>query len=75
VSHLIGWYTPYEFYLKKEGNCADHSIFTCYVLNYHNRVAYNVYINFLDPGPLAGAHSITVFESNKAIDRPSWMGS
>jgi len=31
-----GAYTPYEFYIKKEGDCVDFSIFSCYVLHYHD---------------------------------------
>ena len=57
-----GMYTPYEFYLKKEGDCLDYAVFSCYVLNYHDYVVYNVYIKFLyEPGETE-AHAITVFE-------------
>jgi len=63
-----GIYTPYEFYLKKEGDCADYSVFSCYVLHYHDYVVYSVCIYFLyEPGEPAG-HAITVFE-HKATDQ------
>ena len=58
VTH-IGRYTPYEFFLKKEGDCADYSIFSCYVLHYHDYNVYSVYIEFFNE--LSG-HVITVFE-------------
>jgi len=63
-----GIYTPYEFYLKKEGDCADYSVFSCYVLHYHDYVVYSVCIYFLhEPGETEG-HVITVFE-HKATDQ------
>jgi len=55
----IGIYTPYEFFLKKEGDCADYSVFSCYVLHYHNYVAYSVRIDFFN---VFSDHVITVFE-------------
>ena len=42
-----GAYTPYEFYIGKEGDCVDFSIFSCYVLNYHDYTVYSVPIFFL----------------------------
>ena len=55
----IGIYTPYEFYLKKEGDCADYAVFSCYVLHYHNYVVYSVKIDFSNEFL---NHVITVFE-------------
>lgn len=60
-----GIYTPYEFYLRKEGDCADYSVFSCYVLHYHDRIAYSVIMLFSD---VEYGHAITVFESKKDID-------
>ena len=63
----IGRYTPYEFFLKKEGDCADYSIFSCYVLHYHNYVVYSVRIQFFNE---FSGHVITVFaHKNTDIDQ------
>ena len=37
-----GKYTPYEFYIGKEGDCVDFGIFSCYVLHYHGYIVYSV---------------------------------
>ena len=63
-----GAVTPYEFYLKKEGDCGDYACFNCYVLHYNGYVVYWVYIAFkYEPGEPQG-HAITVFE-HKATDQ------
>jgi hypothetical protein len=54
-----GVYTPYEFYIKKEGDCADFGIFSCYVLNYHDYIVYSVPIFFLNE---SAGHLLTIFE-------------
>jgi len=54
----IGIYTPYDFFLKKEGDCADYGVFSCYVLHYHNYVAYSVRIDFFN---VFSDHVITIF--------------
>jgi hypothetical protein len=54
-----GVYTPYEFYIMKEGDCTDFGIFSCYVLNYHDYMVYSVPIYFLNE---SAGHLITVFE-------------
>ena len=54
-----GAYTPYEFYIKKEGDCVDFSIFSCYVLHYHDYNVYSVPIFFLNE---SAGHLLTVFE-------------
>lgn len=54
-----GIYTPYEFYIKKEGDCADFGIFSCYVLHYHDYNVYSVPIFFLNE---SGGHLLTIFE-------------
>ena len=54
-------YTPYEFYIKKEGDCVDFGIFNCYVLHYHDYNVYSVPIFFLNDYESAG-HLLTVFE-------------
>ena len=51
-------YTPYEFYIKKEGDCVDFSIFSYYVLHYHNYVVNSVRIQFFNE---SSGHIITVF--------------
>jgi len=52
-------YTPYEFYIGKEGDCVDFSIFSCYVLHYHDYNVYSVPIFFLNE---SAGHLLTVFE-------------
>ena len=52
-------YTPYEFYIKKEGDCTDFGIFSCYILHYHDYIVYSVPIFFLNE---SAGHLITVFE-------------
>ncbi len=52
-------YTPYEFYIEKEGDCVDFSIFSCYVLHYHDYNVYSVPIFFLNK---SAGHLLTVFE-------------
>jgi len=54
-----GAYTPYEFYIGKEGDCVDFSIFSCYVLHYHDYNVYSVPIFFLNE---SSGHLLTVFE-------------
>ena len=56
-----GTYTPYEFYIKKEGDCVDFGIFNCYVLHYHDYNVYSVPVFFLNDYESAG-HLLTVFE-------------
>jgi len=52
-------YTPYEFYIKKEGDCVDFGIFNCYVLHYHDYNVYSVPIFSLNE---SAGHLLTVFE-------------
>jgi len=66
-----GKYTPYEFYLKKEGDCADYATFNCYVLHYNDYEVYWVYIDFANPN--MASHAIAVFE-HKATDNYWWWG-
>jgi len=54
-----GVYTPYEFYIGKEGDCVDYSLFSCYVLHYYDYVVYSVPIFFINE---SSGHLITVFE-------------
>ena len=54
-----GAYTPYEFFTKKEGDCVDFSIFSCYVLHYHDYNVYSVPVFFLSKSV---GHLLTVFE-------------
>ena len=54
-----GAYTTYEFYIGKEGDCVDFSIFNCYVLHYHEYNVYSVPIFFLNE---SAGHLLTVFE-------------
>jgi len=63
VYHL--WlYTPYEFYLKKKGDCADYAVFNCYILNYHGYDTYSVQITYKNilKHP---QHVIAVFKNNR----------
>jgi len=53
-----GAYTPYEFYIGKEGDCVDYTVFSCYVLHYHNYGVYSVRIEFFNESL---ARVITVF--------------
>ncbi len=66
-----GAYTPYEFYNKKEGDCVDFSIFSCYVLHYHDYNVYSVPIFFLNE---SSGHLLTVFEY-KDTDADWYWGS
>ena len=66
-----GAYTPYEFYIGKEGDCVDFSIFSCYVLHYHDYVVYSVPILFLNE---SAGHLLTVFEY-KDTDADWYWGS
>ena len=66
-----GAYTPYEFYIGKEGDCVDFSIFSCYVLHYHDYVVYSVPILFLNE---SAGHLLTVFEY-KDTDANWYWGS
>jgi hypothetical protein len=52
-------YTPYEFYIGKEGDCVDFSIFSCYVLHYHDYNVYSVPIFFLNE---SSGYLLTIFE-------------
>ena len=54
-----GAYTPYEFSIGKEGDCVDFSIFSCYVLHYHDYNVYSVPIFFLNEPE---GHLLTIFE-------------
>jgi len=54
-----GAYTPYEFYIGKERDCVDFSIFSCYVLHYHDYNVYSVPVFFLNK---SAGHLLTVFE-------------
>ena len=64
-------YTPYEFYIKKEGDCVDFGIFNCYVLHYHDYNVYSVPIFFLNE---SSGHLLTVFEY-KDMDADWYWGS
>jgi len=66
-----GAYTPYEFYINKEGDCVDFSIFSCYVLHYHDYNVYSVPIFFLNE---SAGHLLTVFEY-KDTDADWYWGS
>lgn len=66
-----GAYTPYEFYIGKEGDCVDFSIFSCYVLHYHEYNVYSVPIFFLNE---SAGHLLTVFEY-KDTDADWYSGS
>ena len=66
-----GAYTPYEFYIGKEGDCVDFSIFSCYVLHYHDYNVYSVPIFFLNE---SAGHLLTVFEY-KDTDADWYWGS
>jgi hypothetical protein len=68
-----GTYTPYEFYIKKEGDCVDFGIFNCYVLHYYDYNVYSVPIFFLNDYEFAG-HLLTVFEY-KDTDADWYWGS
>jgi len=58
-----GKYTPYEFYLFREGDCGDYACFVCYILNYHD---YDV--NFVGMQASDSGHGIAVFKNkNKEI--------
>jgi len=54
-----GAYTPYEFYIKKEGDCVDFGIFSCYVLHYHDYNVYSVPVFFISK---SAGYLLTVFE-------------
>jgi hypothetical protein len=64
-------YTPYEFYIGKEGDCVDFGIFSCYVLHYHDYNVYSVPIFFLNE---SAGHLLTVFEY-KDTDADWYWGS
>jgi len=66
-----GKYTPYEFYIKKEGDCVDYGIFSCYVLHYHDYIVYSVPLLFLNE---SACHLLTVFEY-KDTDADWYWGS
>ena len=68
-----GAYTPYEFSIKKEGDCVDFGIFNCYVLHYHDYNVYSVPVFFLNDYESAG-HLLTVFEY-KDTDADWYWGS
>jgi len=64
-------YTPYEFYIKKEGDCVDFGIFNCYVLHYHDYNVYSVPVFFLNDYESAG-HLLTIFEYKDTDDDWYW---
>jgi len=66
-----GAYTPYEFYIKGEGDCVDFGIFSCYVLHYHDYNVYSVPIFFLNE---SAGHLLTIFEY-KDTDADWYSGS
>ena len=66
-----GAYTPYEFYINKEGDCVDFGIFSCYVLHYHDYIVYSIPIFFLNESV---GHLLTVFEY-KDTDTDWYWGS
>ena len=39
---LCGPHSPYQTYLSKEGDCADHSVFACAIANYHGYECFSV---------------------------------
>jgi len=55
----FGSLTPYEFYLKREGDCNDYKIFNCYVLHYNG---YNVNQLNVKFNNLTG-HGLAIFEN------------
>jgi len=65
-----GAYTPYEFYNKREGDCVDFSIFSCYILHYHDYKVYSVSIFFLNESE---GHLLTIFEY-KDTDTDWYLG-
>lgn len=66
-----GAYTPYEFYIKGEGDCVDFGIFSCYVLHYHDYNVYSVPVFFLNE---SAGHLLTIFEY-KDTDADWYSGS
>ena len=66
-----GKYTPYEFYIGKEGDCVDFGIFSCYVLHYHDYIVYSVPLLFLNE---SAGHLLTIFEY-KDTDADWYWGS
>jgi len=71
LQHYTTWesnkvkYTPYEFYLRRRGDCGDYAFFSCYILHYHGYEAYYVKIKnkYSDVG-----HGCTVFKNK--INQP-----
>ena len=54
-----GKYTPYEFYLKKEGDCGDYTTFICYVLHHHS---YEVSRMRISPNNNDTTHAFVIFQ-------------
>jgi len=55
---LDGPHSPYQTYLSKEGDCADHAVFACAIANYHGYESF-----FVGMGWTSGVgHAITVYD-------------
>jgi len=66
-------YTPYDFYIHQEGQCADYSIFNCFVLHYHDYVVHNVQVYFIPEPELSSSHAITVYETKAEDAAEYWF--
>ena len=54
---LNGPHSPYQTYLSKEGDCADHAVFSAAIANYHGYECF-----FVGMGWTSGVgHAITVY--------------
>lgn len=41
-----GRYSPYQFYLQKEGDCGDHAHFSCFLAHFHGYECYFVFLRW-----------------------------
>lgn len=54
--------TPYEFYLRRKGDCDDYTHFNCYVLHYHGYEVNHLAL-FWEGGQILVDHVVTVFKN------------
>ena len=56
--HLDGPHSPYQTYLSKEGDCADHAVFANCIAHFHGYESYHTLIEWTN----GTYHSIVVYD-------------
>lgn len=54
---LSGPHSPYQTYLSKEGDCADHAVFACAIANFHGYECFYIIMNWT----CGACHAIAVY--------------